>query len=227
MATTVSERTPTAVIEGDQCVVLHDIDWKGYCTMLRLRGERRLPRMIYCDGELVLVSPSYIHELLAERLGLFVAVVVEELDIPCKIAGSTTLRRRKKDVGVEGDKTFYLSNAHKVAGKDEIDLRTDPPPDLAIEAVHTHEVATALKVYRRLRVPEVWVCDEEGLRILVRRANGRYSTSESSAAFPYLKGTEIFARVSGSVSELETGWLKDLRRWVRDVLIPRRAGGQP
>ena len=24
----------------DQCVAIRDIGWKGYCTLLRLRGER-------------------------------------------------------------------------------------------------------------------------------------------------------------------------------------------
>ena len=225
-AITTSTEAAAATIEGDQCVTLRDIDWKGYSTMLRLRGERSTPRMIYLDGSLLLVAPSYIHECFAERLGLFVMVVVEELDILCKVAGSTSFRRRKKQAGVEGDKTFYLANAERVAGKRKINLRTDPPPDLAVEAVHTHDVAAALEVHRRLGVPEVWVCDEKRLEILVRQANGRYAVAESSVAFPFLKGTEIFAWVSRSVTDPETAWLKELRRWVRETLTPRRAGPQ-
>jgi hypothetical protein len=38
--------------DGDQCVELHHIDWNGYSTLLRLRGERSSPRMIYLDGTL-------------------------------------------------------------------------------------------------------------------------------------------------------------------------------
>ena len=228
MATTISDQTVAATIKGDQCVTLRGVGWKGFLTVLRLRGDRPAPRMIYLDGDLLLVSPSFIHECFSERLGLFIMVVVEELDILCKVAGSTTFRRRKKQAGVEGDKTFYLANAERVAGKRKINLRTDPPPDLAVEAVHTHDVAAALEVYRRLGVPEVWVCDcdEETLEILVRQANGRYAVAESSAAFPYLKAAEIFGWVSRSVTDPETAWLKELRSWVRETLAPRRAGPQ-
>ncbi len=224
MATAISTRTVAATVEGDQFVTLRDIDWKGYSSMLRLRGERPIPRMVYLDGDLILVSPSFIHERLAERLGMFVHEVVVGLEIPCCMAGSTTFRRRKKEAGVEGDKTFYLANAAQILGKREIDLRTDPPPDLAIEAVHTHEAAEAVEVYRRLRVPEVWVCDEEELQILVRQANGRYTRAESSAAFPFLKATEVFEWVTKPETATDTEWLKELRRWVRDTLAPRRAG---
>jgi Uma2 family endonuclease len=182
--------------------------------------------MIYLDGDLLLVSPSYIHEQLAERLGIFVHEVVVGLEIPCKSAGSTTFRRRKKQAGVEGDKTFYLANAAQILGKRKINLRTDPPPDLAVEAVHTHEVAEALEVYRRLRVPEVWVCDEEELQILVLQADGRYARAESSVAFPFLKATEIFGWITKPETTTDTEWATELRRWVREVLAPRRAGPQ-
>ena len=96
--------------------------------------------------------------------GRFVDEIVEELDIPCIRAGSTTFRRRAKKGGVEGDETYYLANEARIRGKDKIDLRTDPPPDLAIEAVHTHDAEAAIEVYRRFSVPEVWICDEAELR---------------------------------------------------------------
>jgi Uma2 family endonuclease len=224
MATTIPTRSVSATVEGDQCVTLHDLDWKGYLTMLRLRGERPVPRMVYLDGSLQLVSPSYVHEFLKKRLGTFVLEVVVELGIHHIPAGSTTFRRRRKRGGVEGDESFYLANAARIHGKTDINLRTDPPPDLAIEAVHTHDARAAVEVYRRLGVPEVWICDGERLRVLVRQANGRYAASESSAAFPFLKAAEIFAWVTRPTAVSETEWVNELRRWVRETLVPRRAG---
>jgi Uma2 family endonuclease len=224
MATTIPTRPAAATVEGDQCVTLRGLDWKGYLTMLRLRGERPVPRMVYLDGELLLVSPSYIHERLAERLGMLVMVIVEELEIPCKMAGSTTFRRKAKRGGVEGDKTFYLASTGRILGKSRINLRTDPPPDLAIEAVHTHDASAAIEVYRRLGVPEVWACDGDELLIYERQANGRYTRLESGAAFPFLKAAEIFERVTRPETTSDTGWVRELRRWVRDTIVPRRAG---
>ena len=76
MATAIPTRSATDVVEGDQCVTLRGLDWKGYLTMLRLRGEHPAPRMVYLDGDLSLVSPSYVHEFLKKRLGAFVHEVV-------------------------------------------------------------------------------------------------------------------------------------------------------
>src|SRR4051794_34734908 len=117
MATSVPIQARSVTVEGDQCVTLNGLDWRGYLTMLRLRGEHGAPRMVYLDGDLLLVSPSYFHECLAERLGLLVMVILEELDLPGKMAGSTTFRRRKKRGGVEGDKAFYLANVARIIGK--------------------------------------------------------------------------------------------------------------
>ncbi len=213
--------TSTEIV-GDQCLELRGLDWEGYKTMLRLRGERPVPRMVYLDGTLFLMSPSFPHERLGERLGYFVMEVVVGLNIPFVPAGHTTLRRRTRRGGVEADKSFYLANEARVRGKNRIKLRFDPPPDLAIEAVYSHGATAAVAVLRRLRVPEIWVCGEFELRILVRRANGRYVKVEASAAFPFLTAAEIFAWVQRPQSVSETEWVKELRVWVRDTLLPRR-----
>lgn len=220
MATATASTTTTDV--GDQCVELRDIDWKGYTTLLRLRGEGGRPRMVYLDGRVLFMSPAYRHEGQSWRLGVFVSELVTGLDIPCKPTRSTTFRRRKKRGGVEPDESFYLANESLVRGKTKLSLRTDPPPDLVIEAVNTHGAEEAVEVYRRFGVPEVWVCDETELRVLVLGSNGKYVASETSASFPFLKATEIHSWIARPASESssETQWTKDLRRWVREVVEP-------
>jgi Uma2 family endonuclease len=222
MATTT--RAPSVQDVGDQCVELRDVGWKGYATLLRLRGERRRPRMIYLDGDVSLVTTSFPHERLAKRLGILVQEIVVGLDIPCVPAGETTFRRRKKRGGVEGDETFYLANEARIRGKDNLHLRVDPPPDLAIAAVYSHAASRAVEVYRRFGVPEVWVCDEEELRILVLQANGRYAKAQTSAAFPFLTAAEIFDWVRRPQTVSETEWMKEVRRWVRETLVARWRG---
>lgn len=223
MATQTQTAKPQTIREGegDRRVALRNIGWKGYVTLLRLRGERPAPKMVYLDGTVWLMSPTFPHERLKTRLGEFVTEVVVGLRIPFVPSASTTLRRRAKRGGVEGDQTFYLANEGRIRGKDKIDLRTDPPPDLAIEAVCTHEADEAVEVYRRLRVPEVWVCDEAELVILVLRADGRYSRSATSAAFPFLSAAEIHGWVTQPQSAGELEWIMALRRWVGRTLRPR------
>jgi Uma2 family endonuclease len=105
-------------------------------------------------------------------------------------AGETTLRRRKKRGGVEGDETFYLANEARVRGKDNIDLRVDPPPDLAIEAVSSHAAARAVEVYRRFGVPEVWVCDEKGCASWSCRRTAGISKGNRARRSPFLTAAE-------------------------------------
>lgn len=224
MATT--QAAPPEAAVGDQRVALAGVDWKGYSTMLRLRGERGVPKMIYLDGELLLMSPSLPHEHLKSRLGHFVREVAVGLEVDCRPTGKTTFRRRSKRGGVEGDETFYIANEAHVRGKTAIDLRIDPPPDLAIEVIHSHGADKALEVYRRLRVPEVWICAGDGLTILVLGANGRYAKSPTSAAFPSLTASEVFDWVRRPETVSETRWMKDLRAWATETL-PARRGGQP
>ena len=178
-ATATTDRITEA--DGDQCVEFRDIDWKGYSTFLKVRGERSIPRMIYLDGSLFLMSPSFSHEYLTERFGWLVLVLVEELDMPCVPSRSTTLRRRAKRGGVEGDLSYYLANESRVRGKKQINLKIDPPPDLAVEVVLTHGADAALEVYRRVKVPEVWVYDEE-LTILSLQPDGRYAATARSVS---------------------------------------------
>lgn len=215
--------TPAPAIEGggDQCVVLRDIGWKGYTTLLRVRGERSIPRMVYLDGSLLLLSPSFFHERLKELLGCLVMILVGELEIPCVMAGSTTFRRRAKRGGVEGDQTYYLANLDRIRGKKKISLKVDPPPDLAIEVVASHDSDDAVEVYRRFRVPEVWICDENQLTILLLQPSGRYVSAERSHAFNLLTASEIHSWVSRSQDSSDTAWIIDLRRWIAEVLAPR------
>lgn len=224
MTTATAATDRIAEIDGDQCVVFRDIDWKGYSTFLRVRGERSVPRMVYLDGSLRLMSPSYRHENLKERLGVLVTEVVTGLRIRCILSGQTTFRRRAKRGGVEGDHSYYLANADRVRGKKRLNLSTDPPPDLVIEAVATHEADDALEVYRRLRVPEVWVCDQSKLTIWILQPSGRYSESERSMALPILLASEIYHWVSRVDDETDTEWMLGVRRWVAEVLAPRIAG---
>lgn len=207
--------------EGDQCVALSNVGWEGYSELLRLRGDRSRPRILYLDGTAWLMSPSFPHERLQKRLGWVVEVIVVELEIRFVTAGSTTFRSRRARGGVEGDQTYYLANEKRIRGQDEIDLRVDSPPDLAIEAVHSHDAGEAIEVWRRLKVPEVWVGDDDEVRILVLEPNGRYAESTTSASFAFLSASELSDWVHRPGTESDLEWLQQLRAWVRRTLKPR------
>jgi Uma2 family endonuclease len=220
-------QAPIEWVKKDQRVEFVGIGWAGYEALLEIQGEKSRPQIIYLDGDAYLVSPSNLHEWLKKRLGQFVVEIAVGLKIRFLMAGETTFRRRKKEVGVQPDESFYLANADQVADKIrkvDIDLSIDPPPDLAIEVVHTHGADEAVEVLRRLRVPEVWVADEGGLRILIRKRNGRYVESKASLAFPFLTADEIFERANHMPTGFDLDWTEELRQWIQEVLVPRVRG---
>ena len=219
--------TVTKTRSADRWVMIVT-DWAGYQAMLKIRGERCSPRIIYLDGRMTLVSPGFSHEVIKKRLGTLIQEVVIGLKIPAVFAGSTTLRKQRRRGGVEGDEVYYFANADKVAGKKAIDLQIDPPPDLAVEAVVSHPVKDALEVYRRLGVPEVWVCDGRKLRIYVLQADQSYDLAASSVSLPMLSAEQILKWVQHDSDANDMTWAVSIRQWVADELAPHlRAGDDP
>jgi Uma2 family endonuclease len=211
---------------GDQCVTLYDVGWGGYQQVLRVRGERSRPKIIYLDGDVYLVTTSYLHEFLRKRFGTFVTEVAVAMEIPSRPSGETTLGIETEKGGVEGDETYYFANFEFLKGRAAIDLKDDPPPDLAIEVVHTHAANAAIEVYRRFGVPEVWVWEDASVRILALRPNGEYAEWPTSLSILTLKAAEITEWIGRPEGESELDWVVELRRWAREVLAPR-AQGQP
>jgi len=211
-----------ARIDGDQTVVLRQVGWEGYETLLRLPGNS--PRLLYLDGDVFLMAPSHIHELWVDRLGTFVRELIVELQIPCIPTRETTFRRGRGEGGVQPDDSFYLANRGPIAArqrKTDLDLQVDPPPDLVIEFVHTHDAIKAVEVLRQLGVPEVWVGHENRLQFLIRDENGQYREAERSLAFPFLTTAEVFGWVARTDLELYSDWARALRRWIAEVVAPR------
>lgn len=213
---------------GGQCVVMDGLDWGRYSAILRAKGDRTYPKMVYLDGSLWLTSPVFLHDYLKIRAGIIVHEIATGLGICHVGSGSTTFRRRKKQGGFEPDQSYYFANAPRLRNRVEIDLRIDPPPDLVIEIVYTHAVEATIATCRRFGVPEMWICDETSLRILALQPGGRYAESPASAALPFLAAVEINAWLRKEAEDDdETKWGLELRRWVADVLGPRVRGGLP
>src|SRR5438132_8079316 len=166
--------------ERGQYLRLSGIDWQTYSRLLRVFAERPAIRLTYDQGELEIMSPLLKHDDDARFLGRLVLVLTEELGLPAKAGGSTTLRRRLKQRGIEADDCFWIANAHRMAGRRRLDLRVDPPPDLAIEVDVTRSSLDRLSIYAALLVPEVWRLQGDTLTFHVLGADGKYAMSDRS-----------------------------------------------
>jgi Uma2 family endonuclease len=208
----------------EQAFVLHGLRWGQYVAIADALPERRDLRMTFVDGRLTFQTTSRRRCWSAERLGDLVVAVASGLGIRWEPAGCATFRLEGPGVGVEGDKTFYFgANADRMRGPQDIDLTTQPPPDLAIEVEVIHPAEDAMLVYGRLGVPEVWRFDvgRETVGFWRRREDGSYAARPRSIAFPVLEPEDVLdqLRLAGEIGS--SAWHDRLGDWVRNTLVPR------
>jgi Uma2 family endonuclease len=123
----------TVPAKMSQQLLMHGVDWRTYGRLLRAFGERPAVRLTYDRGVLEIMSPLHEHESDGRFLGRLAVTLTEELALPLKAGGSTTFRRGQRRRGLEPDDCFWIAHEPQVRGKRRINLRVDPPPDLAFE----------------------------------------------------------------------------------------------
>jgi Uma2 family endonuclease len=142
-----SQATSLPQTTTQPCLHLSGIDWLTYTRLLKVFAERRGIRLTYDRGELEIMSPLLEHDKDDRFLFRLVVALTEELGLPIVEGGSTTLRRRGRRKGIEADECYWIANAHRMAGRRRVDLRTDPPPDMTIEVDVTHSSLNRLSIY--------------------------------------------------------------------------------
>src|SRR4051812_35231744 len=100
---------------GRPPAVLEEIDWRTYTRLLRaFEKARRRVRLTYDRGTLEIMSPLWEHENPADLLACFVVVLTEELRLPRLGGGSVTLRRRRKQRGLEPDRCYWIASSPRL-----------------------------------------------------------------------------------------------------------------
>ncbi|MBX9254251.1 Uma2 family endonuclease [Desmonostoc muscorum CCALA 125] len=197
-------------------VILHNVSWQEFEAILAELGDRRATRLAYSYGTLEMRMPLPKHEKAKVIIGDLVKILLEELEIDCETFGSTTFKREDMAVGVEPDDSFYIQNHTRMIGKERIDLKVDPPPDLAIEVDVTSK--TQLDAYEALGVPELWRYENGKLQINILQY-GKYIESEISPnfpKFPIFEAIPSFVEQSRTVGRSPT--LRAFRQWVREEI---------
>jgi Uma2 family endonuclease len=206
---------PSATLPSEQRLVLTGIPWTTYKRLLRLFDNRHL-RITYDRGELEIMTLSPEHERLKCLLAYLLLVLVEELGWNMASFGSMTMKRRQRRRGLEPDSCYWIQNEPAVRGRDRVDLRKDPPPDLALEVDVTHSSLDRLSIYAALGVPEVWRFDGQALAVHLLGTGKTYAESPQSRAFPFLPMTELVRFLGMRAGVSETELVRQFRAWVRD-----------
>lgn len=207
-------RTAATTSQLPHRFVFYDADWDFYDEVLR-RLNGRHAFVTYYRGTLEVMSPSYLHDRVARLLYLLIHTLAEELGIPISSAGTTTWRRKLRQAGLEADESFYLKNEPRIRGKRKIDLRRDPPPDLAVEVEVTRRIGHRKRVYARLGIPEVWRYKPGQLTITLLQEDGTYLAVDRSPTFPQVDPADLARFVEGGTVGDESRWIKKFRAWVR------------
>ncbi|MCT7986309.1 Uma2 family endonuclease [Laspinema sp. A4] len=208
MITTPKTKAPT----GGR-VLLQNITWETYERLLNEMGDQRNIRLHYDRGLLEIMTPLFEHENPKELITALVGVLADVLNIEIIRSGSTTLKNPDLARGSEPDSSFYIQNETAIKGKRNLDLKTDPPPDLVIEVDVTSSSIDREGIYAAMGVPEIWRCDRSEVKFLQLRS-GNYVETEHSLAFPVLPVTEVAKFLEQSQTVGETTLLKAFRAWV-------------
>ena len=204
-------------IPPGQTVVLRDVTWQEFETILEELGEHRAARIAYDRGMLEIMAPLPEHEYGKEIISDLVKALLEELDTEFISLGSTTFKNQFMAQGIEPDQCFYIQNEPQIRGKKRLDLTIDPPPDLALEIDITSR--THPKIYQSLQVPELWRFEKGNLQINVLQ-DGVYIESQTSLNFPNLPLIDVipqYLEQSRIIGRNTT--IKNFRIWLRQELI--------
>jgi Uma2 family endonuclease len=222
MSATTTNPTPTSPrppkprrAKPGRAVRIPNVPWEMYEELLKVLAPKRGLRLTYDNEELEIMVPSLDHDFADRFLAMLIPILTEELGLPVRGGGSTTMRKKKNLKGIEADDIFWIANAAKLAGVKELDLTIHPPPDLAIEVDVSRSSMNRLRIYAKLGVPEVWRLDGDALTFYALTGK-KYQEVTQSRAFPVVAPDDLIqfvkqARTAGDLHPI----YRAFRAWVK------------
>ena len=204
----------TVVRSPERLVILEGVTWDTYERLITEHGERCGTRFTYDEGVLQIMVVSSRHERPNRTIAALVEILAEEWGVDIARLGSMTFKRKDLQKGFEPDSCFYIQHADAVSGREEIDLKVDPPPDLTIEVDITRDSLNRFPIFAAVGIREVWRFD--GTKVMFYQLESkRYVETPNSLAFPALSD-EIATRFMEQSQKLKsTAWLRKVRSSAR------------
>ncbi|MFN0118991.1 MAG: Uma2 family endonuclease [Blastocatellia bacterium] len=200
--------------QAAQTVILHNVSWSLYQTLLAEHRDVGAPRFAYDRGTLEIHVPSFRHEHINRLLADIFRIVADELEIDFLDAGSTTFERDDLIQGVEPDTAFYIQHAPEVREREQINLSVDPAPDLIIEVAITSPSLNKFPILAGLGVPEIWRFHKNRVAILCLTDDG-YAEQEQSGVLARITGAQLTQLIAESQQMKRTEWRARVRERAR------------
>ena len=202
----------------EQRTVLNQVSWQTFINLLNDLGDNRVIRLYYDQGVLEIMTPLGEHENNNRFIDDLVRAIADELNLNLKKMGSLTLKREELLKGAEPDSCYYLENEPLVRHKQNINLESDPPPDLVLEIDMTSSSLDKQTIYAAFEIPELWRYNGQKLEVFVLdKTTQSYQNSIQSLHFPWLPLEVIPQYIRQSLRDGETATLKSFRTWVRKL----------
>lgn len=196
-------------------LILQGIGWDFYEELLSEYKDSNALHFAYDNGFLEVEVPLLEHESANRILQNLITAICFEKGIDFFNAGSTTFRKQAKSKGVEPDTCFYIQNEAKIRGKSNLDLKTDPPPDLVIEVDVTSPSLNKMPIYASLGVSEVWLFKGENVEFY-KLYGEFYQEIPASLVFPYLTSEKATEFLNKGLKESSSKWVKEVRNWANE-----------
>jgi Uma2 family endonuclease len=193
-------------------VILHNISWSTYESLLRDHPDAASPRFTYDQGELLIMVTSPEHEEINRTINLLVELLAEEFGIESRAFGSTTYKRKDLQRGFEPDSCFYFKNEARMRAKKRLNLSIDPPPDLVVEIDISRPSLKKLPLFSAFGIPEVWRFNGTELEIFILKG-AEYVKHENSLALPKVTAEIISRFVNESLRMGRLEWIRRVRDW--------------
>jgi len=141
-------------------------DWQQFAALEALLVDSVGVRITYLDGAIELMTVGEPHELIKKSLAILLESYFLMMGIEYVPVGNATRRSEAEGVSFEPDESYYLGEqkAH---------------PDLAIEVILTSGSLRKLEKYRRFQIPEVWLWEDNQLRVYALADNVYQEVSHS------------------------------------------------
>ncbi|MBV8882903.1 MAG: Uma2 family endonuclease [Chroococcidiopsidaceae cyanobacterium CP_BM_RX_35] len=182
--------SPEKVYLSAGTVVRSLATWQEYQALCRQRGDGSIPRIKYRLGEVLLMSPLPKHGRDAHLIANIITTLLDRAGQEYDAFTPVTMELPEES-GIEPDYCFYIDQWQAVSGKERIDWRNDPPPDLVLEIDVTSY--SDVQDYLPYRVPEVWLFRKQQLLIHQLQGN-EYVVLSQSQYFPNINLPDVIAR---------------------------------
>ncbi len=103
-------------------------------------------------------------------------------------------------------------------GKRQLDLTTDPPPDLVVEVELTSSSRRRLAIYAAIKVPEVWKVSADSLTVLRLAPTDPDEAAERSIYFPAIDMAVLLSFIRREPEMDQLALFREFRAWVRECL---------